>query len=163
MAWNSKSGLRQPFNPNKTQAKFSLTLLCPEYGLEKPYLGRERTFQKSTASYLAMFDKFNVRAFHVPNGGERVQRRNKKGEVYSDGANLKKDGVKAGVSDWHILIPFELEGIKYPGMVIELKAIGGTIQDSQINYLNEMYEDGYYCAVCWNLESFEKIVKMAYL
>lgn len=145
------------------KSKTHPSLLCPEFGKEKPYQGKESAFQKATASYLALFDIFNIRAFHVPNGGERVQRRNKKGELYSDGANLKKEGVKPGVSDWLILIPFELGTVKYCGMAIELKASGGTIQESQIDFLNETYGDGYFCAVCWNMDWFEKIIKKAYL
>lgn len=146
---------------NKT--KNAPVLLCPEFGKDNPYKGKESAFQKATATFLSYFNLFNRRAFHVPNGGQRVMRRNKKGEFYNDGANLKREGVKSGVSDWLILIPFELVAVKYCGMAIELKVKGGTIEESQIEFLNEMYSDGYFCAICWNMGSFEEIIKKAYL
>lgn len=143
---------RKPHNPKKAIPKTE-NLLCPELGKDNPYRFSEKALQKATAKFLQYFDVFKRRAFHVPNEREQEHTR----------IDLAAQGVKPGVSDWLILIAFEKDGVRFPGMAIELKNKTGSLSENQINFLNEMYNDGYYCAVCWNAESFEDLVRWAYL
>lgn len=143
---------RKPHNP-KSQPQKTENLLCAELGKENPYQYSEKALQKVTAKFLRYFDIFKRRAFHVPNEREQEHTR----------IDLSLQGVKPGVSDWLILIPFEKDGVRFPGMAIELKNKTGSLSENQIEFLNEMYRDGYYCAVCWNAESFEDLIRWAYL
>lgn len=102
-------------------------------GKEAPYIGKEGKFQSACARYLDSIGAFYC---HVPNGGRR-------NEV--DGTILKRQGVKRGVPD--ILI-FDKK------MAIELKVNGRTISEFQHDFLTKLSENGWYCYVCYNLDSF---------
>lgn len=84
---------------------------------------------------------------HVPNGEKRDAR---------TAANLKKEGVKAGVPD--IVLPVARGN--YHGLYIELKTQKGTLQKSQKEWLKALDEEGYATKVCrgW-LEAREVIEK----
>lgn len=77
--------------------------------------------------------------YHVPNGGKRDA---------VTARNLARQGVKPGVSD--LVLPVARSG--YHGLYIELKIEGGSLQDSQIRFLNSVSEEGYLALVCvgWN-------------
>lgn len=150
-------------NPKKILAPEIPDLLCPQFGIENPYMYAEKKMQIASAKFIALFDVFKKLAFHVPNEREKEITR----------MNLAKQGVKPGVSDWIILKPFtasesrfeELNqfcGKQYPYIAIELKANGGKLSEDQIAFLNDAHQDGAFCAVVWNLDWFERIVKWAY-
>lgn len=125
------------------------------HGKDKPYPGKEDNLQAATATWLRMQHP-DVLAFHVPNGGNRPTRTNRRGRTYSPaGVRLKQMGALAGVSDWLIMEP---RG-SYHGLALELKAKGGSLQPSQSDFLERMAARGYATAVCWNLDSFKETVE----
>lgn len=128
-------------------------LKCDQLGMDKPYVGKEANLQKATHRFLSYYDMFKNSAYHIPN------------ERKGDGARiqLSLQGVKPGVSDWCIAIPFEINGVQYHGMYLELKVQGGKVSVEQIEFLNTQHELGYYCVVVWNFEAFEKVISEAYL
>ena len=75
--------------------------------------------------------------FHIPNGGSR------KSEI--EGANLKKQGVRAGVPDICLPVPSG----QYHGLFIELKAQGGRVQQSQREWIDALKAQGYLASVCY--------------
>ena len=73
--------------------------------------------------------------YHVPNGGKRDR----------DTARvLKRQGVKAGVPD--LVLPVSRCG--FHGLYIELKAPGGKMEQSQIDYLQSVEQQAYLALVC---------------
>ena len=73
--------------------------------------------------------------YHVPNGGRRDA---------ATARALKRQGVKAGVPD--LVLPVTRGA--FPGMYIELKAPGGVLEQSQIDYLQALEKQGYLTLVC---------------
>lgn len=73
--------------------------------------------------------------YHVPNGGKRDA---------ATARALKRQGVKAGVPDLVLPVP---RGV-FPGLYIELKAPGGKLEQSQIDYLQAVERQGYLALVC---------------
>lgn len=85
--------------------------------------------------------------FHIPNGGSRNK---------LEAANLKKQGVKAGVPD--LFLPFSRGG--YHGLFIELKYGKNKPTKKQTEWLKSLNEQGYAVAVCYGCnEASEKILK----
>lgn len=78
-------------------------------------------------------------AHAIPNGG----RRDKK-----EAANLKRQGVKAGVSDIFIPCP---RGI-YHGLYIEMKTKGGRLSEKQKEFLSYAKSNGYAVCVCYGAQ-----------
>lgn len=68
--------------------------------------------------------------YHVPNEGKRT---------VSNGAALKRQGLKKGVPDICLPVP---RG-KYHGLYIEMKKIGGNPTAEQKYYINELAKQGY--------------------
>lgn len=76
-----------------------------------------------------------IRYYAVPNGGLRS---------YNEAVKLKRGGVKAGVPD--ICIPMPYGGCH--GLYIELKrTVGGKVSPEQAEWLGFLNEQGH-CAVC---------------
>lgn len=73
--------------------------------------------------------------YHVPNGGKRDA---------ATARALKRQGVKAGISD--LVLPVASAG--YHGLYVELKAPGGSLEQSQIDFLQEVDNQGYLALVC---------------
>lgn len=73
--------------------------------------------------------------YHVPNGGKRDA---------ATARALKRQGVKAGVPD--LVLPVPQCG--FHGLYIELKAPGGKLEQSQIDYLQAVEQRGYLALVC---------------
>jgi len=74
--------------------------------------------------------------FAIPNGKQRS---------IIDGANLKAEGVKAGVPD--IFLP--AKRAQYGGLFIELKrVIGGQVNEQQSVWLENLTKLGYCAKVC---------------
>jgi hypothetical protein len=130
----------------------------PHYGKEKPYPGKEENLQTATAQLLRMRWP-QLLAFHVPNGGKRPLtpihlRGGGVKMVPIAGKKMKDAGARAGVSDWLILQPIG----HYHGLAIELKAKGGGLETTQIEFLQACQDNGYAVAVVWNLEAFEQVI-----
>lgn len=75
-------------------------------------------------------------AFHIPNGGKRNAR---------EAANLKRQGVKAGVPD--ICLPVARGG--YHGMYIELKVGKNKQTEKQKDWQKKLNRQGYLSVVCY--------------
>lgn len=73
--------------------------------------------------------------YHVPNGGSRNK---------IEAANLKRQGVKAGVPDICLPVP---RG-KYHGLYIELKAGKNTTTEKQKEWLSALEAQNYFTVVC---------------
>ena len=72
---------------------------------------------------------------HIPNGGKRSKR---------EGAELKRQGVKAGVPDLCLPCP---KG-HYHGLYIELKTETGDVSMEQSWWIDELNNNGYYTKIC---------------
>jgi len=83
--------------------------------------------------------------FHIPNGGSRNK---------LEAANLKRQGVKAGVPD--LCLPVARNG--FHGLYIEMKYGKNTTTDSQDEWLEDLKEQGYFTAVCYGAEEAEKVL-----
>lgn len=73
--------------------------------------------------------------FAIPNGGKRSP---------VTAAMLKAEGVKAGVPD--LCLPVARKG--FHGLYIELKAKGGTMQQSQVQWQQDLNAQGYMAVTC---------------
>ena len=83
----------------------------------------------------------------IPNGGSRNK---------AEAANLKRQGVKAGISD--IFIPLARGG--YHGMYIEMKFGKNKPTEKQKEFMQYAENEGYYTAVCYSAdEAIKKIEK----
>lgn len=87
--------------------------------------------------------------FAIPNGGSRHP---------AEAANLKRQGVKAGVPDIFIPAP---KG-KYHGAFIEMKVRKNKTTDNQNRWLAYLSSAGYFTAVCYGFEEARKVIE-AYL
>jgi len=107
---------------------------------------REAQEQVVIFKYAAMlsrkYPKLNL-MFHVPNGGSRNK---------AEAANLKQQGVKAGVPD--IVLPVA-RGL-YHGLFIEFKVGTNKLTPEQHDWLEALKAEDY-CAVCVN--GWENAVK----
>ena len=86
--------------------------------------------------------------FAVPNGGYRNK---------PEAARLKRQGVKAGVSDICLPIPMN----PYHGLFIEMKRSDGkgALTDNQKAFQSHMELQGYKCVVCEGFEAAIKVIK----
>lgn len=87
--------------------------------------------------------------FHVPNGGSRNR---------VEAANLKRQGVKAGVPD--IFLPVARGG--FHGLFVEMKAEGGRLSEKQEEWLADLHAQGYAVKVAYGWEEARKAIE-AYL
>ena len=76
---------------------------------------------------------------HIPNGGSRNQ---------LEAANLKRQGVKAGVPD--LCLPVARNG-KH-GLYVEMKWQNNKTTEKQDWWLEQLRQQGYETAVCWSAE-----------
>ena len=81
--------------------------------------------------------------FAIPNGGYRNPR---------EAANLKRQGVKAGVSDIFLPLPTN----KYHGLFIEMKVHPNKPSEKQKIFISNMLKNGYSCKVCYSSEDAVK-------
>lgn len=75
----------------------------------------------------------------IPNGGSRHK---------AEALNLKRQGVKAGVSD--VFLPVAKRG--YHGLYIEMKAKNGRISDAQKDWINQIRKNDYMALVCYGAD-----------
>lgn len=77
--------------------------------------------------------------FHVPNGGSRNP---------IEAANLKRQGVKAGVPD--VWLPVARG--QFHGLVIEMKVGKNKPTEKQRAFLHALIDEGYSASVCYSWE-----------
>lgn len=99
---------------------------------------KESEEQSAYFDWLAKAHPREARWIHaIPNGGSRHP---------AEARNLKRQGVKKGVSD--IFVPYARHG-KH-GLYIEMKRRkGGRLRPEQRDFINDMTEEGYAAAVCY--------------
>lgn len=83
--------------------------------------------------------------YHVPNGGSRNT---------LEAANLKRQGVKAGVPD--LCLPVPMNG--FHGLYIEMKYGKNKTTEAQKEWLDALTEQGYFTAVCYGAEEAERVL-----
>lgn len=83
--------------------------------------------------------------YHIPNGGSRNT---------LEAANLKRQGVKAGVPD--LCLPVARNG--FHGLYIEMKYGKNKTTENQKEWLEELTAQGYFTAVCYGAEEAERII-----
>lgn len=83
---------------------------------------------------------------HIPNGGSR----NKK-----EAANLKRQGVKAGVPDLHLPVP---RG-KYHSLYIEMKVEPNKPTKEQVKWINALIDNGNAAIICYSAERAVKAIE----
>ena len=90
--------------------------------------------------------------FAIPNGGRRRK---------LEAARLKKQGVKAGVSDIFIALPIG----RYSGLFMELKrpmvknSPKPVVSDNQKIWLKRSLHAGYYSCVCYGFDDAVKVIE----
>ena len=100
----------------------------------------ESVLQSSFFTYLCMQHRaYRPYCFAIPNGGSRHP---------IEAANLKRQGVTAGVPDIFCAIPRE----PYHGLFIEFKAGKNKLTDVQREAIELFRSAGYRCEVCYSLE-----------
>lgn len=83
--------------------------------------------------------------YHVPNGGSRNQ---------LEAANLKRQGVKAGVPDLVLPVPRQ----QFHGLYVEMKWGKNTTTEKQDWWLEQLRQQGYKTAVCWSAEEAMDVI-----
>lgn len=88
--------------------------------------------------------------FSVPNGGSRNK---------IEAANLKRQGLKAGVPD--LMIPVAKHG--YHGLFIEMKVGYNKPTEKQVKWITLLRKNGYFVEVCYGAnEAISVIDKYIY-
>ncbi len=89
--------------------------------------------------------------YAIPNGGSRDTR---------EAANLKRQGVKAGVPD--LFLPVARGG-KH-GLYIEMKRReGGRVSDLQKEWIQKLTAQGYECHVCFGFDEAVAAIENYYM
>lgn len=83
--------------------------------------------------------------FHIPNGGSRNK---------IEAANLKRQGVKAGVPD--LCLPVARG--KYHGLYIELKVKGNKPTELQKEWNQKLRDQGYRAEICYEFEGAQSVI-----
>ena len=138
---------------------------CPRCGMLEPVLvGYMRTCVKRKSRHQEAEEQVNLfrwaeqntivfpelaLMYHIPNGGKRDA---------AEAANLKRQGVKAGVPDIHL--PVARGG--FHGLYIELKAGDNTVTDNQKRWLKRLSAEGHATAVCYGAKQASEVIT-AYL
>ena len=84
--------------------------------------------------------------YHCPNGGKRNA---------FEAAKFKQLGVKPGVSDLFLPVPNN----DYHGLFIEMKYGNNKLQDSQVEFLNDMEKLGYFVVTCYSGEIATRVIE----
>ena len=84
--------------------------------------------------------------FHIPNGGSRHPQ---------EAANLKKQGVKAGVPDLCLPVP---RGV-FHGLYIEMKAGKNKPTAFQAEWIKKLRGQGYQAEVCYGWEAAAQLIE----
>lgn len=97
------------------------------------------------AAVVEYCDILNIPVYHVPNGGLRNAR---------EAANLKRQGVKAGVPD--LCIPVARGG--FHGLYIEMKTLKGKPTDKQLKWLGLLRDEGYAAYIARGAHQAERLI-----
>lgn len=81
----------------------------------------------------------------IPNGGQRHP---------AVGRKMKAEGLRAGYPDLTLDVPMN----GYHGLRIEMKALDGTIQDSQQQYAEILKAQGYAHAFCYGAAAAKMVI-----
>ena len=84
--------------------------------------------------------------YHIPNGGSRD---------IKEAANLKWQGVKAGVPD--LCLPVARGG--WHGLYIELKVGRNKPTEKQAAWIRELSKQGYAAKVCYGWEAASQVIR----
>ena len=84
--------------------------------------------------------------FHIPNGGYRNE---------IEAANLKRQGVKAGVPD--LFLPVAKHG--FHGLFVEMKTKNGKVTENQVKWLRDLSAQGYLAVICRGADEAKKIIE----
>ena len=115
----------------------------------KQPMQHEAQEQKALFAWAALASKKYpelVLLYHIPNGGSRNK---------IEAANLKRQGVKAGVPD--ICLPVARSG--FHGLYIELKAGRNKATEKQREWLTALEREGYQAVVCYGWEEAKKAIE----
>jgi hypothetical protein len=82
----------------------------------------------------------------VPNGGRR--------DIIT-GANLKQQGLRAGIPDLCLPVP---RG-QYHGLYLELKSADGRLQKNQRMWLDELSAQGYKTATAYSFAEARQVIE----
>ncbi len=103
----------------------------------------EATEQEAVVNYCA----YNgILIYAIPNGGKRNR---------TEAANLKRQGVKAGVPD--LCVPVARRG--FHGLYIEMKYGKNTTTAKQDEWLNDLNREGYLAKVCHGYDEAIELLK----
>lgn len=83
--------------------------------------------------------------YHIPNGGSRNR---------IEAANLKRQGVKAGVPDLCLPVPRR----EWHGLYIEMKAGKNTTTEKQEEWISALRGQGYVAEVCYGWERAAEVI-----
>lgn len=112
-------------------------------------LKRSEAQEQSIVVQYCDIKKFPI--FAIPNGGSRHP---------IEAANLKKQGVKAGVPD--LMLPIAKHG--YHGLFIEMKVGYNKPTDNQRKWAEKLSKNGYLVKTCWSAdEAINLITNYMYL
>lgn len=90
----------------------------------------------------------------IPNGGSRN---------LIEATSLKRQGVKAGVSDLFLAYPllcssFPITAYSHCGLWLELKSKKGKLSDAQQEWLHLMHNVGYATVIAYSLEEAKQAI-----
>lgn len=136
------------------------------FGKKMPYVGHEDDLQISVCKYVSIHKyRSEIIWTHVANERKTDVKVNKKtGRTYSNsGGKLKQKGQSKGVPD---CLFFNRRGI-YNGLAIELKIQRksggfGVISIYQKTWLEMLQSQGWFCCVCYSLDTAMWIIDQYY-
>ena len=99
----------------------------------------ESQIQKAVIGWASHKKNIRDHLIHIPNGGFRNPR---------EGASLRRQGVKKGVSDLFLALPSN----GFHGFWIELKSKRGRVSAEQTDWLDRMKAAGYKTAITRSIE-----------
>ena len=120
-----------------------------DYRRDRHRKKREATEQEALISWCRVFENRYPELkliYHVPNGGSRNQ---------LEAANLKRQGVKAGVPDLCLPVP----RMGYHGLYIEMKFGRNKTTQEQEKWLDALGREGYRTAVCYGADEAQQEIK----
>ena len=109
----------------------------------------EATEQETLVNWCRLFENRYPELkllYHVPNGGSRNR---------LEAANLKRQGVKAGVPDLCLPVPKR----NYHGLYIEMKYGKNKTTEAQEEWLEALQQQDYKTAVCYSAEEAQEVIK----
>ena len=121
--------------------------LKPERARKKPtpHEGNEQEALFQWAAFIrGRFPEIDL-LYHIPNGGSRNR---------IEAANLKRQGVKAGVPD--LCLPVARSG--FHGLFIEMKAGKNTTTEKQEEWISALRKQGYAAEVCYGWERAAEVI-----